>query len=149
MDLIESVGNFAVGGGPIGKTNPDRESKRPSVANAKKSKLSKEQATTVDQLQNFAGLSIQNSLKELNHNLSSQRTFLQNSAQPRLPGIQLAVGEITSIMKQDQSLLQKRLVFIRNQLEHKIEPMRLVSRDHARTNKNGLKLEYLEKKGER
>jgi len=40
-------------------------------------------------------------------------------------------------------------VFIRNALENKIEPMRLVSRDHTRTNKNGLKLDYLEKKGER
>lgn len=52
-------------------------------------------------------------------------------------------------MRQDQQLLQKRLVFIRTQLDIEVTPMRVVSRDHTRTNRNGVNLDYLEKVGAR
>lgn len=40
-------------------------------------------------------------------------------------------------------------MFIRTQLDIEVKPMRVVSRDHTRTNRNGLNLDYLEKVGHR
>ena len=41
-------------------------------------------------------------------------------------------------------MFQRRIAFIKRQLDTETTPMQLVSRDHKRTNKNGVNLEQLE-----
>lgn len=47
----------------------------------------------------------------------------------------------------DIHIFSKRLQFIKRRIEVESEPMRQVSREHNRTNKNGVSLDYLEKVG--
>ena len=52
-------------------------------------------------------------------------------------------------MRRDANLFHKRMMFIRRQLDGEIEPVPQVSRDHSRTNRNGLRLDVLEEMGGR
>ena len=59
------------------------------------------------------------------------------------------LSNLDNKVKQDSHLFYKRLRFIKRNLEFEVEPMRQISKDHARTNKNGIKLDYLDRMGER
>lgn len=55
------------------------------------------------------------------------------------------IAELDEILKDDSLLFHQRLNFIKKQINEEIKPIGLVSRDHHRTNKNGVSLEQLEK----
>lgn len=55
------------------------------------------------------------------------------------------MSELDEILKDDSLLFHQRLNFIKKQINEEIKPIGLVSRDHQRTNKNGVSLEHLEK----
>ena len=148
-DLIDEVG----GGQPIGtgskNINFEIQSKRPSVAPTNKKMEAPPSA--IPDLSGIQGLNLQNSsqknLREQeNQSMAGVTSFMPPPKQSRLS---LAIQELQSMMRQDQSLLQKRLVFIRTQLDTEVQPMRVVSRDHTRTNRNGVKLDFLEQVGAR
>ena len=52
-------------------------------------------------------------------------------------------------MRRDANLFHKRMMFIRRQLDGEVEPVPTVSRDHTRTNRNGVSLDLLEEMGTR
>ena len=54
------------------------------------------------------------------------------------------LSELDEILKDDSLLFHQRLNFIKKQINEDIKPVGLVSRDHRRTNKNGVSLERLE-----
>lgn len=63
-----------------------------------------------------------------------------------------AFGEMHELSKRskgDVQLFKKRLNFIKKQLDCEVEPMKVVSRDRTRTNRNGVSLDVLEARGER
>ena len=56
---------------------------------------------------------------------------------------------LSKMAKTDAQLFVKRITFIKKQLDVEPGPMRAISRDHSRTNRNGLKLDYLDAVGRR
>lgn len=54
------------------------------------------------------------------------------------------LSELDEILKDDSLLFHQRLNFIKKQINEEIKPNIVVSRDHGRTNKNGVSLERLE-----
>ena len=56
---------------------------------------------------------------------------------------------LSKMAKNDAQLFVKRITFIKKQLDVEPGPMRAISRDHSRTNRNGLKLDYLDAVGRR
>ena len=53
------------------------------------------------------------------------------------------ISELDERMRKDLELLQKRFYFIRKQLDDEVVPVNPPSRDHQRTNRNGIKLDLL------
>ena len=57
--------------------------------------------------------------------------------------------DLSKQAKQELRLFINRVGFIKKQLDVDVEPVRAISRDHLRVNKNGVSLEVLERRGER
>jgi hypothetical protein len=53
------------------------------------------------------------------------------------------IAELDDRMKKELDLLHKRFYFIRKQLDDEVVPVRAPSRDHTRSNRNGIKLDLL------
>ena len=57
--------------------------------------------------------------------------------------------DLSKNAKQELRLFINRIGFIKKQLDVEVEPVRAISRDHLRVNRNGISLELLEQRGER
>lgn len=80
--------------------------------------------------------------------IAAKRQSMQAEANANLEGAH-ELNDLKHMTQYDIHIFYKRLQFIKRHLDCEGEPMRQISRDHERTNRNGLPLDYLDRIGER